>query len=38
MKNIYMNIVYFFYKVFIILKIMVALTDCSWSKASSKAA
>ena len=38
MKNINMNKVYLFYKVFIIFKINVALIDCSWSKAPSKAA
>ena len=38
MKSINMNIICLFYKVFIILKIKVALIDCSWSKAPSKAA
>ena len=36
MKSINMSIVYWFHKVFIILK--VALTNCNWSKAPSKAA
>ena len=38
MKYIIMNMIYLFYKVFIILKIKIALNDCSWSKAPSKAA
>ena len=38
MTNINMSIVYLFYKVLVILKIKVALINCSWSKAPSKAA
>ena len=38
MKDINMSIVYLFYNVFILLKIKVALINCSWSKAPSKAA
>ena len=38
LKNINMSIVNLFYEVFIILKIKVALINCSWSKAPSKAA
>ena len=34
MKNIDMHVVYLFYKVFIVLKIKVALINCSWSKAA----
>ena len=37
MKNINMSIVYMFYEDFIILKIKVALINCSWSKVPSKA-
>ena len=38
MKNINMSIVYLFYKVFFVLKIKLALINCSWSKAPSKTA
>ena len=38
MKNINMSIVSWFHKVFIILKMYVALINCNWSKAPSKAA
>ena len=38
MKNININIVNLFYKVFIALKIQVTLINCSWSKAPPKAA
>ena len=38
MKNINMSIVYLFHSVFTVLEIKVALINCSWSKAPSKAA
>ena len=37
MKNIDMRIIYLFYKAFIVLKIKMALINCSWSMAPSKA-
>ena len=38
MKNTNISIVYLFYKVFIVSKVKVALIDCGWLKAPTKAA